>query len=48
MTGLPTITASKISARSMPASAAAWPARSLRAARTAAVISAAPPGFIIA
>ena len=35
-------------ARSMPASAAAWPASSFSAARTAFVISSAPPGFIIA
>ncbi len=48
MIGLPTITASKISAGSIPASVAAWTASAFRASRTARVISAAPPGFSMA
>ena len=48
MTGLQTKTISTISAGSIPASAAISTARVSMAARTARVISASPPGFIIA
>ena len=48
MTGLPTITASKISSGLIRASAAHWPTSAFSASRTARVISRAPPGLSIA
>ncbi len=48
MTGLQTITASTMSPASAPASAARSTASASSAMRTAPVISASPPGFIIA
>ena len=48
MIGLPTIASSRISSRLMPALIASWATRPFSALRTAAVISPAPSGCIIA